>query len=181
MARLFAALKPFLFAIRRHHCRTPCAPVDRPHALCAHGKLEMRFLSVLEACCAKPMRGFRAADIWLEHVSRYPAPHLLQLIPLLLSFPAGKLSNLCFEVRYLVQLRQLRLLGFNELAESLTQKPVHFSHLSGDQLRIANTNHRLGEVNRCADAYNSSGDFSGGHGDIPIQKETNVHAPATAD
>jgi hypothetical protein len=181
MARLFAGLKPFWF-IAGNHCRvTARASVDGVPTRNVRRKLEMRFLTVLEACWAKPMRGFCAADRWLEHVSRYPAPHLLQFIPLLLSFPVGKLANLCFEVRYLIQLRQLRLLGFNELAESLTQKPVHFSHLSGDQLRIANANHRLGEVYRCADACNSGSDFCGGHDDNPNQKETMLHAAATAD
>jgi hypothetical protein len=130
----------------------PRAPVDRAHARDARRKLEMRFLAILETCWAKPMRGFRAADRWLEHVSRYPTPHALQFIPLLLSFPASKLFNFCFQRRYLIQLRQLRLLGLDELAESLAEVPRHLIHLSGDQLRVALLQHRLGDVDRRANA-----------------------------
>jgi hypothetical protein len=81
-------------------------------------KLEKRLLAVLETSWAKPMRGLYAASRWLEHLSECPAPYLLQFIPLLLSFPVAKLSDFCFERRYLLQLRHLRLLGFEEFADS---------------------------------------------------------------
>jgi hypothetical protein len=115
-------LEPCRLTFGRHMSVAALAAVDRPQAVRTYRKLEMRLLTVLEACWAKPMRWLGATDRWLVHVSECPAPQIFQFIPLLPSFPIGKLANLCFERRYLIQLRQLRLLGFNKLADSITQE-----------------------------------------------------------
>ncbi|MDX6460965.1 MAG: hypothetical protein QOE55_4662 [Acidobacteriaceae bacterium] len=136
------SLQPSWLAVGYHRSAAPCAPVDRAPSRNLRRKLEMRLLTVLEACWAKPMRGFFAASRWLEHLSEYPAPHVLQFIPLLLSFPAAKLFDFCFERRYLLQLRHLRLLGFEEFADSLSEKQLQFTGAIGKNLSVSARNHR---------------------------------------
>jgi hypothetical protein len=82
------ASEPSRLAVGSHVSLTALAAVDRaPKASHFRGELEIRFLTVLEAGWAKPMRWFFAASRWLEHLSECPAPHLFQFITLLLSFP----------------------------------------------------------------------------------------------
>src|ERR1700676_347716 len=112
-------LKPLRFVFCGHNTVACLAAVDHAALNTRARRLEKRLLAVLEACWAKPMRGFFAASRWLGHVSEYTAPDCLQIIPLLLSFPISKLGVFCFERLYLLQLRHLRLLGLDKLADSI--------------------------------------------------------------
>src|SRR4051794_29100962 len=73
--------------------------------------LEDRFFTIFVACWTYLMGRFGAACLWLQHVSEDARSDFGKLIPLLLSIPCFKASNLCFQAAYSIQQRKLVRLG----------------------------------------------------------------------
>lgn len=74
-------------------------------------KLQHFAFPVLVAMCAKPMRGFRDAHIWLQHVGGRAPGDGLKIVIMLCCIPCFKLSNLFFEITCALQYRHLVWLG----------------------------------------------------------------------
>lgn len=79
--------------------------------------LEYACLTILEACCAKPMRWFGALCLFFQGISQrlMISGNRLQLIPLLLSFPCFEASHFFFKLGYAFQSRKLLLAGGEDL------------------------------------------------------------------
>jgi hypothetical protein len=122
-------------------------------------RVQKRLLALYEACWTKPMRWFGAAFVWLQHISYGPFPNWFKFIILLFSIPCFELSHFCFKRAYAISLRRIRLAGLDGLFESLQNDTLQFDGLGSKRLSIAQTYHRLRDIERRTKAGNSSGNL----------------------
>ena len=86
--------------------------------------LQNRFLIVLIACCAKPMRFFGRLYFRLQRVHECPRNYFLKFISLLFSIPSFKASNFFFKKAYALQQRRLRNLCSEDFFLQFYDRPV---------------------------------------------------------
>lgn len=105
------------------------------HASAIPRKLKDRGLAVLEAVCAKIMRGFARAHFFLRSEHKRPVSRGYQLVALLLSVPVFHCSNLAFKFLYALNHRRLRLMcleqglvGIEDDLIKLDSLPLNLSH-----------------------------------------------------
>jgi hypothetical protein len=90
-------------------------------------ELHKRSLSVLVTMCAKPMRRFGAASVWLQHEGKCTRSKTFQFVFILLSIPLFKASHFLFKRAYALQSRKLRLLCGEDLFLECYDRPLRMA------------------------------------------------------
>ena len=106
------------------------------------------------------MRWFGAAFVWLQHISHRTRPDVLKLIVLLLGIPVFEASHFCFKRAYSISLRRIRLAGLDGLVEGLQHGTLKLDGLGSKRLSVAQTYHRLRQIEGRAKACQGGGNLS---------------------
>lgn len=109
----------------------------------AFERLEYALAPIVVAVGTKVVRRLHSAHFFLERVSKLPAPRILQYIPILLSFPVFELSNLGFQLVFVLQQRRLIVLGRQTALLGGHDYSLEFDNLRIDGRNILRSSDRI--------------------------------------
>ena len=135
-------------------------PNTRPVVFGSSFALKYRFVTVVVAFYAKPMRWFGAVHGWLGDIGKRSGSDAFEAVCLLAAVPFFQASNFCFKRAYTFQQFYLAEVGRKCAALGGKDYSVEFSNLVFDDLSIAETYERRRDFASRLKRANQSGDLS---------------------